>query len=656
MAARHPLPTWPTEYAPPRLIPADTLGTLSRGSGEDLVFEDVPQVEHFAVFTYLWPSPPGSPDTPGDAAPLQQPYLLGAQVRYRQEWHLLGHALGELLYSLPLAPGEEATIEVLSWDRNVYKREEEITSDLEREVKENQSYKDSREVLRDIQKTKKWYASGKGSVSILDIVKVDADPGGISRETAEIHRNAQQTILESVDTAGSRLYTQHKTSISTTREFGREDRVTRKVTNTNRCHPVTYLFFEVLRNYKLRTALATPAARPCIFVKQRPPIQRAELLVEPFEYYAFLRTLRWLHQHSHLIAEALLDRSFFKGLDVLPKLVAYWSLRRGLAASGNFDSELQPMARSLVAGTDYVRVAAVVPWDPESFLLHNLRTQIETHAPWIFDAIVTGPDSVHAALGSGADGALTQAVDRLLAKHAQYYPHTPESFRDLFESLQLGRYIHQPLMRLKADFARLVYGPAPGEEPDPAHLALMTEVAEAVRLMRHVEQNHLHYFQAVWAARDPGEVLLEASSAVLPWDSGVRVADVIEPVPLGFYADYAVFPYTQADEDSLVAQLVRSFIEHEGDPPRESEIVLPTSGIVVEAQLGKTNACEPFIREHRQHDLALKAEEVAQGRVETHRRHAKVERGELDNPECCPRPPRGWRERLCVWWHGTPRD
>ena len=77
-------------------------------------------------------------------------------------------------------------------------------------------------------------------------MKVDADPGGISRETAEIHRNAQQTILESVDTAGSRLYTQHKTSISTTREFGREDRVTRKVTNTNRCHPVTYLFFEVL--------------------------------------------------------------------------------------------------------------------------------------------------------------------------------------------------------------------------------------------------------------------------------------------------------------------------------------------------------------------------------------------------------------------------
>jgi hypothetical protein len=113
---------------------------------------------------------------------------------------------------------------------------------------------------------------------------------------------------------------------------------------------------------------------------------------------------------------------------------------------------------------------------------------------------------------------------------------------------------------------------------------------------------------------------------------------VIEPELLGFYADYAIFPYTKAEKDTDLDEIVQSFLDLENEPPRESQVVLPSNGIVVEPQLGDYMACEPFIQQHRLHDLKLKELEVEKARLENERRQKKIELYELDNPECCPSP------------------
>ncbi|MCF6281819.1 MAG: hypothetical protein L3J28_06330 [Candidatus Polarisedimenticolaceae bacterium] len=645
---------WPTDYTEIDLLPETTRAKLKNSPAPVTSIAVVPLIEQFAAYTYLWPSPMETEDNdePLNNRPLEQPYLLGCQVLYRQEWHLLGHARGELLHSLPLAPGEETTIEVLTWDRNVYRRDAEINTDLERNVEENHSFKDSREVAREMQKTKNWYVSGKGSVNIFNMVKVNADPGGMSEQTVHIDKNSRQTITEATQSTGTRLHNQRKTSISTTREYGREDRISRKLTNTNRCHPVSYHFHEVVRNYRVKTALATPAARPCIFVKQEHPIERSELLVEPFEYDAFLNTLRWIHTNSHILARGLLDRSFFNGLTVLPEVLAYWSLRRGLAATGPRDVELRSYVSSLVSGTQSVYDAPNSLTPGPNFERSLLKLYIAQHASWLFSAILLDNNSLANMLESHEEGALTQAVDDFLSIYARDYPNTPQAFRSLFESDWAKRYIANRITSLRAAYAKLVYGPAPGEEPEEQHLNRMREVSEVVRLLRHIEQNHLHYFQLIWAAKDPGQLILETSNQVLPGGNDVTLADVIEPTPLGFYADYAVFPYTRAEEGSALALLIESFLALQNNPPKEVDVVLPTNGIVVEAELGDSNACEPFIQQHRQYDLQIKEKESEQAELENQRRRRKIERCQLDNPECCPPERYGLLHRFLCWLCG----
>src|SRR5262249_4155667 len=41
----------------------------------------------------------------------------GEVLEYRQRWYALGHSLGEIKYSLPLAPGESTQLAVIEWRR-----------------------------------------------------------------------------------------------------------------------------------------------------------------------------------------------------------------------------------------------------------------------------------------------------------------------------------------------------------------------------------------------------------------------------------------------------------------------------------------------------------------------------------------------------------
>jgi hypothetical protein len=53
---------------------------------------------------------PLSPNLDGEIA-------FGFRIEFRTEWFPLGHSLGEIAYSLPLAPGEKIQIAVIDWQR-----------------------------------------------------------------------------------------------------------------------------------------------------------------------------------------------------------------------------------------------------------------------------------------------------------------------------------------------------------------------------------------------------------------------------------------------------------------------------------------------------------------------------------------------------------
>jgi hypothetical protein len=57
--------------------------------------------------------------------------LLGYAVQFNTEWFPLGHSLGQIAYSLPLAPGEKMKIAIIDWTRRDAAKRTEQTSEKE---------------------------------------------------------------------------------------------------------------------------------------------------------------------------------------------------------------------------------------------------------------------------------------------------------------------------------------------------------------------------------------------------------------------------------------------------------------------------------------------------------------------------------------------
>lgn len=671
LEAETPLAIWLKPYSPSKQVADDIKPNLALAPHEGLVTQVAPEVSFFSSFLYLepdpetWPWPVGDEEISQDRA-LDQEYLLGVDLTYRQEWHLLGYARGELLHSLPLAPGEETTIEVLTWDRNVYKREEEITDDIEREIEQNRHYKESREVFREMKETERGYidvqVSGKANFIVGSVsTKVK---GGWSKQVDSHNKTTMNNLLDTTDRAVNKVRNQRKTVISSTRELGREEKVSRRISNTNRCQTVTYHFYEVLQNFQVKNTLTTPV-RPCLFVKRVLDVSRDDLRSDPQEK-AFYFALRWMHVNSHLIAKALLDRSLSTGLKLLPKMVAYWMLHRGAAMPEvDIDPYLKPHIESFITATRAVKDAECWTiqncYDQDEYYRTMLKSNIifQFKAPWLFDLILgTEEGSLEWHKNNekhDVKNDLAQAVDNFFDAWDTGMAQVP-ALRALIEMEGFRKFLYQPLVRLRSEYGRWVYGAKPAEEPSGEELERLGNVAEIVRLMRHVADNYLYYARVIWGAEDPGERLHQFKDRMLPGQ--VPLVETIENKLLGFYGDYAIFPFKNVVEGSAVDDLVQEFenLPEEAQNADPFDVVLPTNGITVEPQLGEFTACEPFIQEHRKHDLQLRALEVQKAEVENQRRNKKIRNCELENPECCPTPKYGFFHRLFYSFKGNNKE
>ncbi len=222
---------------------------------------------------------------------------------YRQEWRLLGYARGELLNSIPLAPEEETTIEVFSWDRR--KIEESVATSDEREYtyEVKASRKETAEVVNEIQRTRDWKLTANGKVGLPPIKGITIQ-GEIGTETATqvqtTNKATNETITEAAVQAGAKLRTSRQTKVTETIETGLETRTKRTIRNVNRSRTLTYDFFEVLANYQVSTRSVPEGLRLAVLLPDpfSAPIDREFVLM-----------------HQGVIRRALLDRAYEPGIE-----------------------------------------------------------------------------------------------------------------------------------------------------------------------------------------------------------------------------------------------------------------------------------------------------------------------------------------------------
>ncbi|MBI5096158.1 MAG: hypothetical protein HZB32_00650 [Nitrospirae bacterium] len=217
----------------------------------------------------------------------------GALLEFRQEWWDLGYALGDLLYSIPLAPCEETKIATVDWRRRDYARRQ--TALDERHFQDTTIHRNEmiNETVSFIIPEKKITGTTEGGGGAISLGPLS---GGYAK-TVETVTEAAMTASTTASRYINDRIQQTSNTLRNTRSFAiaevnqeEESTVrTRVLRNHNHCHTVTFQYFEVLRHYLLSTKLKN--VRPAVFV--------------PFQVLQFTPVL--VSMYGYLLRRALLD-------------------------------------------------------------------------------------------------------------------------------------------------------------------------------------------------------------------------------------------------------------------------------------------------------------------------------------------------------------
>ena len=239
-----------------------------------------------------------SEPAPGEVAP-----GVGFYIPYRQRWTLLGYERGALLNTIALAPQEETTIELFTWDRRTSALEQTSASEVEQSIESTDSTKDTQQVLSELTHDSNFKADAKFDVNAkLEVVNVGGG-GTVGGATSakEVAKTTTDYIHEQTAKAVTRVKASRQSKVSETQAFGREERTTRRVKNINMCNALNLDYFEVLVDYEMETV--------CL----REEAQLVVLLDAPEVYDWHSRTT--IRRFEPVLRQALLDRAFVAGFD-----------------------------------------------------------------------------------------------------------------------------------------------------------------------------------------------------------------------------------------------------------------------------------------------------------------------------------------------------
>ena len=209
----------------------------------------------------------------------------GHLLHFKQEWLPDGYSLGDLLYSLPLAPGQKKQIVVFDWDRkesaaNVQQLDyqESLYNSLSRDRDINEIARATlNEHIRASSEASSWGVGGGLGIGAIIPIEVPIGAllgvgGGYGAGSSSARQSAsrtttassQQQISDRTVQAASAVRSQRSTVIQTVSQGERFEVSAESVANYNHCHAMTIQYFEVLRHIEVRTRLAD--VQECLFI------------------------------------------------------------------------------------------------------------------------------------------------------------------------------------------------------------------------------------------------------------------------------------------------------------------------------------------------------------------------------------------------------
>ncbi|WP_168210568.1 peptidoglycan-binding domain-containing protein [Persicimonas caeni] len=286
----------------------------------------------------------------------------GHVLHFKQVWRADGYSMGDLLYSLPLAPCQQKQIVIHDWDRHDMATRDEFLSadermsaylDRDRDVSDilNTSFS---ERIKGGSKTKtKGFSfglghSGGGGIGAKVPVKGMQFGGVIGSSTGigaqyssgnstssawqnsarQLSAKGMNKLRDNVMQGASAVRNQRATVVQVVNQGERTSAQSEVIANHNHCHSITMEYFEVLRHFAIEQRLAD--VQECLFI----PLE-----MTPFDIH---KILRWKSE----LAGSIYDRELLEGIDALETIEARY-LNTGAQPGVLADEEIQDIGGEL---------------------------------------------------------------------------------------------------------------------------------------------------------------------------------------------------------------------------------------------------------------------------------------------------------------------
>jgi hypothetical protein len=538
--------------------------------------------------------------------------LNGWALEYQTTWQPLGHTLGQIIYSLPLAPGEIVKIAVIDWARKSRDSRDEDLS-----VKEQLAHNTHRE--RTISETvnaalSEWQRggsimggnSGGAGVSLgyggwLGFAAGNAHSFGGGYSTSSGDRNVTASTVQQASDA----FSQHSASMRELRSTiviqsdQKEDAKaeTRVVANYNHSHALTMLYYEVLRHYKVSTE----------FMRIR-----NTLLVDYSRQLVDFNNPNNIFKYRQLLENQLLDNRFLACLDSLDRnIFQYEEFERDFVKwKGDMETSSRlPNANDIVfvryllkfdTMTDDEASGAATDGNPFVDLVtisYGNINFLQTDNPENADKTHLGhrgEDDFEAGRGDqfwcngsspvkwgdiryfriGKHGGTAWGLRRaeLIGFTADNKTH------ELFNG-EIRRFIGDDPLDLEIKKPAQITSPP---TPKLENYINKEDFIKIKKLQKHLTDNSLYYNRAIWLLEDPNERAVRFQGFSI---QGKALIDCIDNRPLEVLGKYVVFPSNIAYNDKLPFEIDKNV-------KVEKLMTLPTRGVFAEAKLGHCNASE----------------------------------------------------------------
>jgi hypothetical protein len=556
------------------------------------------------------------PHAPGFSGPVR----LGYAVQYNSEWFPLGHSLGQISYSLPLAPGEKIKIAVVDWSRrDAAKRTEQTTEkeDLDHAAVRDRSLSEAvHMVVRESQSGSSFMAGGALSAGAgIPIGPVSLGAGAAlgaggaqasSRGMREIVGDTTQQISDAFHQASSAMRELNSTVIVQADQAEKAEARTRIVANYNHSHALTILYYEVLQHYRILTRPAV--VRPVLFLKHTPWTFDALGEDEAYEL---------IEQHYMAISASLLDASLRDCLGVVQKLLCYrqnFKPPPTLLPTDDFilTQFLLKITTGASAAKRYVTAQLILkdgdpipclllhagagPFSPPNLEKNLNWTGMGVHAnfeDWfhlVLERPVRWGNIAKLELWQGTPPDVTSWTGAGEDPWDITHIHACANAEPLYWVMANGAPPFSPLPHngtMQIPVQRYVPGPNSPEE-------MLTDDERCClrRLIGHLNDHRGHYWRAIWLT----ETATDRAVRLEDWTlDGNPVEDVIDNVLLDFVGEWAVLPVAAGAEEALAPIFDLESLATPQLPYNEyveQMLTLPARGVFAEAKLGHCNASE----------------------------------------------------------------